>query len=77
MIMNDKPNCQVSRILMNPRPIYGKRSENDSIAQKKNYKKSKNEAVRSRSVDCFLHCESHLKHIFTQSEGCVIFGEKC
>jgi hypothetical protein len=26
----DKPNCQVSRILMDPRPIYVKRSENDS-----------------------------------------------
>jgi hypothetical protein len=41
MIMNDKPNCQVSRILMNPRPIYGKRSENDSIAQKKILQKIK------------------------------------
>jgi hypothetical protein len=30
MILNDKPNCQVSRILINPRPIYVKRSENDS-----------------------------------------------
>jgi hypothetical protein len=30
MIFNDKPNCQVSRILMNPRPIFVKRSENDS-----------------------------------------------
>jgi hypothetical protein len=30
MILNDKPNCQVSRILMNPRPIYVKGSENDS-----------------------------------------------
>jgi hypothetical protein len=29
MILNDKPNCQVSRILMNPRPIYVKRSGND------------------------------------------------
>jgi hypothetical protein len=25
--LNDKPNCQVSRILMNPCPIYVKRSE--------------------------------------------------
>jgi hypothetical protein len=32
MIFNDKPNCQVSRILINPRPIYVKRSENDSVA---------------------------------------------
>jgi hypothetical protein len=36
MILNDKPedkpNCQVSRILMNPRPIYGKRLENASSA---------------------------------------------
>jgi hypothetical protein len=31
MILNDKPNCQVSRILMDLRPIYVKRSENDSI----------------------------------------------
>jgi hypothetical protein len=31
--LNDKPNCQVSRILMNPRPsIYVKRSEYDSLA---------------------------------------------
>jgi hypothetical protein len=30
MILNDKPNCQVSRILIIPRPIYVKRSENDS-----------------------------------------------
>jgi hypothetical protein len=27
---NDKPNCQVPRILMNPRPSYLKCSENDS-----------------------------------------------
>jgi hypothetical protein len=30
MILDDKPNSQVSRILMNHRPIYVKRSENDS-----------------------------------------------
>jgi hypothetical protein len=30
MILNDKADCQVSTILMNPRPIYVKRSENDS-----------------------------------------------
>jgi hypothetical protein len=29
--MNDKPNCQVSMILMNPRPTHVKRSENDSL----------------------------------------------
>jgi hypothetical protein len=29
MILNDKPNCQVSRILINPRPIFSDRSEND------------------------------------------------
>jgi hypothetical protein len=29
MILNDNPNCQVSRILMNPRPIFSNRSEND------------------------------------------------
>jgi hypothetical protein len=29
MILNDKPNCQVSRVLMNPRPILSDRSEND------------------------------------------------
>jgi hypothetical protein len=32
MILNDKPNCQVSRILVNPRFMYVKRSENDSHA---------------------------------------------
>jgi hypothetical protein len=31
IIFNDKPNCQVSRILMNPRPIYLNCSENDSL----------------------------------------------
>jgi hypothetical protein len=31
MIFNDKPNCQVSRILMNPRPILSDSSENDPI----------------------------------------------
>jgi hypothetical protein len=30
MILNDEPNCQVSRILISHRPIYVKRSENDS-----------------------------------------------
>jgi hypothetical protein len=30
MILNDKPNCQVSRILMSPRLIFLNRSENDS-----------------------------------------------
>jgi hypothetical protein len=30
MILNDKPNCQVSKFLMSPLPIYLKRSENDS-----------------------------------------------
>jgi hypothetical protein len=29
MILNDKANCQVSRILMNPRPILSDSSEND------------------------------------------------
>jgi hypothetical protein len=28
MILNDNPNCQVSRILMNPRPILSDSSEN-------------------------------------------------
>jgi hypothetical protein len=32
MRMNDKPNCQVLRIMMDPRPIYVKRSEYDSLA---------------------------------------------
>jgi hypothetical protein len=31
MILNDKPNCQVSRILMNPRPIYLKRIVDQNI----------------------------------------------
>jgi hypothetical protein len=31
LILNDKSNCHVSMILMNPRPIYVKRSENDSV----------------------------------------------
>jgi hypothetical protein len=31
MILNDKPNCQVSKILMNPRPILSDSSENDPI----------------------------------------------
>jgi hypothetical protein len=31
MILNDKPNCQVSRILMNRRAIYVKHLENDSL----------------------------------------------
>jgi hypothetical protein len=31
MILNDKPNCQVSRILMNPHPIFSDRSENDLL----------------------------------------------
>jgi hypothetical protein len=29
MILNDKPNCQVSRILMKPRPILSDSLEND------------------------------------------------
>jgi hypothetical protein len=29
MILNDKPNCQVSRILMNPGPILSDSSVND------------------------------------------------
>jgi hypothetical protein len=33
MILNDKPKGQVSRILMNPRPIHLKRSENDSLSK--------------------------------------------
>jgi hypothetical protein len=32
-ILNDKPNCQVSKILMNPRLIYVKRSENESFTK--------------------------------------------
>jgi hypothetical protein len=31
--LNDKPNCQVSRILMNPRPILSDSSENHPIIQ--------------------------------------------
>jgi hypothetical protein len=34
MILNDKPNCQVSRILITPRPIYVKSSENHSLHTK-------------------------------------------
>jgi hypothetical protein len=30
MILNVEPNCQVSTTLINPFPIYVKRSENDS-----------------------------------------------
>jgi hypothetical protein len=33
MILNDKPNCQVSRILMNPRPILSDSSENDPAGE--------------------------------------------
>jgi hypothetical protein len=33
MILKDKPNCQVSRILMNPRPILSDSSENDPNAK--------------------------------------------
>jgi hypothetical protein len=29
MLLNDKPNCQVSRILMNPRPIFSYGSQNE------------------------------------------------
>jgi hypothetical protein len=29
MVLNEKPNCQVSRILMNPGSIFSDRSEND------------------------------------------------
>jgi hypothetical protein len=35
MILNDTPNCQVSRILMNPRPILYDSSENDPIVFRK------------------------------------------
>jgi hypothetical protein len=34
MILNNKPNFQVSTILKNPRTIYVKRSENDSDTKK-------------------------------------------
>jgi hypothetical protein len=33
MILNEKPNCQVSRILMNPRPILSDSSENDPLTK--------------------------------------------
>jgi hypothetical protein len=33
MILNEKANCQVSRILMNPGPILSDSSENDPIGQ--------------------------------------------
>jgi hypothetical protein len=34
MILNDKPNFQVSRILMSPRPILSDSSENDPGGKK-------------------------------------------
>jgi hypothetical protein len=34
MILNDKPNCQVSMTLMNPRLILSDRSENDPRLEK-------------------------------------------
>jgi hypothetical protein len=40
MVLNDKPNCQVSRILMNPRPILSDSSENHPLERYFN-KKSK------------------------------------
>jgi hypothetical protein len=50
IILNDKPNCQVSKILMNPRPIFLNRSENDPIADSalnlfKNFAFAKNERI--------------------------------
>jgi hypothetical protein len=33
MILNDKPNCKVSRILMNPRPIFSNSSEIDPVLE--------------------------------------------
>jgi hypothetical protein len=35
ILLIDEPNCQVSSILMNPRPIYVKRSDNTLINLKK------------------------------------------
>jgi hypothetical protein len=37
MVLNDKPNCQVSRILMNPRPILSDSSENQPVYLKMNH----------------------------------------
>jgi hypothetical protein len=33
MVLNDKPNCQVSKILINPRPIMSDSSENHPVAE--------------------------------------------
>jgi hypothetical protein len=47
MILNDKPNCQVSRILMNPRPILFDSSENDPGLQYANKFQTFSELLRS------------------------------
>jgi hypothetical protein len=54
IILNDKPNCQVSGILMNPRPIFFHCSEVDSIP------------TQSFTFTVFFYlgkCEKH-QHIF-------------
>jgi hypothetical protein len=73
MILNDKPNCQVSRILMNPRPIFSDRSENDPKlklnVQKTKYmvitfkKKYSCGSFNVRIGDNDLECLKHMKYL--------------
>jgi hypothetical protein len=53
MILNDKPNYQVSRILMNPRPILSDSSENDPL--KKIYLKIDTQACEFHTQTSHFH----------------------
>jgi hypothetical protein len=59
MVLNDKPNCQVSRILMNPRPILSDSSEihpNTKFFQKFIKPTKKIKAFKFKSHVNFMAC---------------------
>jgi hypothetical protein len=50
MIFNDKPNYQVARILMNPRPFFSNRSENGFIYNTRSSFIIKNQKARMNEL---------------------------
>jgi hypothetical protein len=70
MILNDKPNCQVSRILMNPRPNVSDRSENDPpviVVRPMNQDPEMNEKCQNFKFNCKKRLRSPPNYLISSS----------
>jgi hypothetical protein len=73
MILEDKPNCQISRILRNPRPILSDSSENDPNV---NAQPWKNPWLIRDSNSGHLDLQLVLKQLYHLGRKCAIIDTK-